>query len=36
MTSTGKLHEVEYKITRKKYGIFYCWTIGTVQTLKAN
>ena len=25
MTSTGKLHEVEQKITRKKYGIFYFW-----------
>ena len=25
-TSTGKLNEVEQKITGKKYGIFYCWT----------
>jgi len=26
MTSTGKLNEVEQKIARKTYGLFYCWT----------
>ena len=26
MTSIGYLNEIEYKSTRTKYGIFYCWT----------